>query len=341
MKPSPHQAKAIEPQVSLSRRIRYGVEAAGFFTAMGLFKILGLDAASAFGGAVGRHIYYHLPVVERARESLRAAYPEKNKQDIERIVRSMCENLGRTISEYPHLTAISTRGSNPRITVSDVATANASVASGKPVMFISGHFANWEVMAIGAYESGFDAATVFRPPNNPYVDRWIARRRMQAGFKEQIAKGTYGMRRIFTCLRRNKIVCFLVDQKTNEGIAAPFFGRDAMTTPAPAALALKLDAIIQPVSIRRLKGAHFEVSFPSPLGFQPSGDHDRDIAQLTADINAHIEKQVRAEPSQWLWVHRRWPTERDLEQMAKGKRASNTSREGEITDRLQSSIPVA
>lgn len=288
---------------------------------MGLFKILGVDAASALGGAIGRHVYYRFAVINRARQNLRAAYPEKGEAEIEQIIRAMCENLGRTISEYPHLTAISSRGTNPRIAVRDVDVANASVASGKPVMFISGHFANWEVMAIGAYESGFDAATVFRPPNNPYVDRWIAKKRMQAGFKEQIAKGTHGMRRIFTCLRRNKIVCFLVDQKTNEGIAAPFFGRDAMTTPAPAALALKLNAIIQPVSIRRLKGAHFEVDFPPPLSFHASDDHDRDIAQLTADINAHIEEQVRKEPSQWLWVHRRWPTGRQQDAIP-GKRAA-------------------
>src|SRR5262249_29646620 len=161
-------------------------------------------------------------------ENLRAAYPGKSDAEIESIVLAMCDNLGRTISEYPHLTAISTRGNDPRITVTNADVPKASVATGKPMMFISGHFANWEVMAIGTYESGYDAATVFRPPNNPYVDRWIAKKRMQCGFKEQIAKGPHGMRRIFTCLRRGKPVCFLVDQKTNEGIPSPYFGRDAM-----------------------------------------------------------------------------------------------------------------
>jgi KDO2-lipid IV(A) lauroyltransferase len=287
---------------------------------MGLFKVLGLDLASAFGGFIGRNVYYRMGVVRRARENLRAAYPEKADAEIEAIVRAMCDNLGRTISEYPHLDAISTHGRDPRIKTIETDTPKASVASGHPVMFISGHFANWEVMAIGAYESGYDAATVFRPPNNPYVDRWIAKKRMQSGFKEQIAKGPHGMRRIFTNLRRGKIVCFLVDQKTNEGIGSPFFGRDAMTTPAPAALALKLDAILQPVSIRRTKGARFEVGFPPPIAFTPSGDQDADVAGLTAAINAHIEEQVRKEPSQWLWVHRRWPTARDVEQMEQSKR---------------------
>jgi KDO2-lipid IV(A) lauroyltransferase len=128
------------------------------------------------------------------------------------------------------------------------------------------------------------------------------------------------MRRIFTCLRRGKIVCFLVDQKTNEGIASPFFGRDAMTTPAPAALALKLNAILQPVSIRRVKGANFEVGFPPALAFAATGDHERDIANLTAAINEQIERQVRKDPAQWLWIHRRWPAARDALQIAQGKR---------------------
>jgi KDO2-lipid IV(A) lauroyltransferase len=311
-----------EPHLSLARRLRYGAEAGVFFSVMGLFKVLGLDTASALGGFIGRNIYRRLPVVNRARENLRAAFPALGESEIEAIVLAMTDNLGRTIAEYPHLTRISTHGADPRIATIETDAPERAVASGKPVMFISGHFANWEVMAIGTYESGYDAATVFRPPNNPYVDRWIARKRFQCGFKEQIAKGPHGMRRIFTCLRRGKPVCFLVDQKTNEGIPAPFFGRDAMTTPAPAALALKLDAVLQPVSIRRIKGARFEVGFPPPIAFEASGDQERDVERLTAAINAHIEEQVRKNPSQWLWVHRRWPTQRDSAQMAQGKRGA-------------------
>lgn len=316
--------KADAPQISPVKKARHLVEAGAFLGVMGLFKIMGVDTASAVGGFVGRNIYRRLPVVNRARENLRAAYRTKSDAEIEAIVLAMCDNLGRTIAEYPHLTSISSNGSNPRIRLIEIERPKAAVASGKPIMFISGHFANWEVMAIGTYEAGYDAATVFRPPNNPYVDRWIAKQRLTAGFKEQIAKGTHGMRRIFTALRRGKPVCFLVDQKTNEGIAVPFFGRPAMTTPAPAGLALKLDAVLQPVSIRRTGGAHFEVGFPPPISFTPTGNSERDVEDLTTAINAHIEEQVRKEPSQWLWVHRRWPTPRDRDAMAQGKRGGQT-----------------
>ncbi len=327
-----------EPRLPLGRKLRYGAEAGVFFTVMGLFKILGVDTGSALGGFIGRNIYYRLGVINRARENLRAAYPAQTEAERETILRAMCDNLGRTMSEYPHLTSISTKGAHPRITAIETDAPKAAVASGKPVMFISGHFANWEVMAIGTYQSGYDAATVYRPPNNPYVDRWIAKKRLECGFKEQIAKGAHGMRRIFTCLRRGKPVCFLVDQKTNEGIPVPFFGRDAMTTPAPAALALRLDAILQPVSIRRTGGAHFEVGFPPPIVFTPTGEQERDVERLTAAINDHIEQQVRKDPSQWLWVHRRWPGERDKAQMAQGKRAQGLAGAAVRVEREGSSL---
>jgi KDO2-lipid IV(A) lauroyltransferase len=111
----------------------------------------------------------------------------------------------------------------------------------------------------------------------------------------------------------------LVDQKTWEGVPAPFFGRDAMTTPAPASLALKLGAILLPASAERIGGAHFRVKIHKPIEFKPTGDYERDVLALTAKINEAIEAIVRAQPSQWLWIHRRWPGPRDVIKM-NGKR---------------------
>jgi KDO2-lipid IV(A) lauroyltransferase len=113
----------------------------------------------------------------------------------------------------------------------------------------------------------------------------------------------------------------LVDQKTDEGVPVPFFGRDAMTTPAPAALALKLGSIILPVSNERLDGARFRMTVHEPITFQPSGDNDRDVLALTALINQRIEACVRYRPSQWLWIHRRWPKEGDRPRKRRGREA--------------------
>jgi KDO2-lipid IV(A) lauroyltransferase len=107
------------------------------------------------------------------------------------------------------------------------------------------------------------------------------------------------------------MLCMLVDQKLREGIAAPFFGRDAMTTPAPAALALKTGARIVMAANRRVGGPRFHVTVQPELEFTPSGDEPADVIRLTAVITARIEEIVRADPGQWLWIHNRWPTARD------------------------------
>jgi Kdo2-lipid IVA lauroyltransferase/acyltransferase len=292
--------------------LRYGAEAVPFYLFMGVFRLLGIDAASAFGGFIGRHVFYRLtPVIDRARDNLKAAFPEMGHDEREAIIREMCDNLGRTVAEYPHLDKLKLTGADPRLQITGTEHAEAAITAGKGLMFISGHFANWEAMPVTATALGYEGGLVYRPPNNPYVDRYISRMRASAGPKVQISKGAQGTRKIFTLLRRGLAILMLVDQKTEQGVAAPFFGRDAMTTPAPAALALKLGSALLPTSNERLKGARFRLRIRAPIEFVPSGDHDADIAELTARINAAIEECVRERPSQWLWIHRRWTTPRD------------------------------
>ena len=112
-------------------------------------------------------------------------------------------------------------------------------------------------------------------------------------------------------LRAGKMLCMLVDQKLREGIAVPFFGRDAMTTPAPAVLALKTKAHLLFASNKRLPGPRFHVTVWPDIDFVPTGNEAEDSHRLTAAMTARIEEMVRADPSQWLWIHNRWPTERD------------------------------
>jgi Kdo2-lipid IVA lauroyltransferase/acyltransferase len=309
------------PRLSLPAMLRYGAEAALFFTFIGFFRLLGLDAASGLGGFLGRWVFYRLPITNRARANLSAAYPQKPPAEIETIIREMWDNLGRTVAEYAHLDKLSIRGPDARLSVTGTDYAEAAIASGKGVMFVSGHFANWEVMPFTGHQLGYECGEVYRPLNNPYIDRWMVRQRMANGPKQQIAKGAQGTRRIFTLLRGGKCILLLVDQKTNEGLPAPFFGRDAMTTPAPAALALKLGSIILPASNERLGGARFRMKIYPPVEFAPSGDHDADILQLTIKITEAIEALVREKPSQWLWIHRRWPKAGDKPRSRRGMEA--------------------
>jgi KDO2-lipid IV(A) lauroyltransferase len=293
-----------QPSPPLALKLRYGAEAALFLAFMGLFRIMGVDAASAMGGFIGRTIFARTRVTARARENLTRAYPEKSKADIDAILRGMWDNLGRTVAEYAHLDKFDLYGADPRIVTENVEVAEA--IRGKAVLMLSGHFANWEIMGIAASRFGLDGAIVYRPPNNPYVDRFIARARAKKGYAEQISKH-HGAKRIFSLLRTGRAILLLADQKTNEGLAAPFFGRDAMTTPVPALLALKLGVPVVFASNKRVGGARFRVTMHPPLEFTPTGDIRADTKAMTAAINLRLEEIVRADPSQWLWIHRRWP----------------------------------
>jgi KDO2-lipid IV(A) lauroyltransferase len=300
-----------DANLSLGRKLRYGAEAAVFFGFMALFRVIGLEAASRLGGWIGRNIFVWLPPDRVARRNLALAFPEKTAAERDDIRRTMWDNLGRVVGEYPHLDKFTPKGEDPRVGYSLPPGVTLESFASQPLIFLSGHFANWEMLPILAHQVGLDAAAVVRPPNNPYVANWVARQRQINGPATLIAKQN-AARPMLAHLRGGKALCILVDQKLREGIAVPFFGRDAMTTPAPAALALKTGARIVVVANRRLPGARFHVSVLAPLHFVPSGEESRDITALTAAITAQIEEIVREDPGQWLWIHQRWPTPRDL-----------------------------
>jgi len=293
-------------RLAMGERIRYWIETAGFFTAIGFFKLFPIDTASAIGGWIGRRLIAPTKLSARAYENLRAAYPDKPDAEVAHIVRAMWDNLVRVFAEYGHLSKIKWRTANPRIEVAGVENFDAARAEGKGILLISAHFANWEIMPFAAREYGLSGGVVVRPTNNPYVAAWLDKVRSKSGLPEMIAKGAQGTRRIFTLLRKGDCICILVDQRASEGIPAPFFGRDVMTTPAPAALAIKLGAKIMPVCNERLRGAHFRMTVYPAIEPPHSGNADRDVLELTAAINAFVEARVRERPEQWLWIHQRW-----------------------------------
>jgi KDO2-lipid IV(A) lauroyltransferase len=299
-------------RLSLGQRLRYGVEAAAFFAFMALFRVVGLEAASRLGGFIGRNILSWLPPDRVARANLLRAFPEKPLAERDAIRRTMWDNLGRVVGEYPHLDKFSPKGDDPRITYSLPSGMTVDDLKGQPLMFLSAHLGNWEMMPILARQLGIDAAAVVRPPNNPFVADWVARQRCINGPDTLIAKHN-AVRPMLAQLRANRALCMLVDQKLREGIAVPFFGHDAMTTPAPAAMALKTGARICIAANRRLAGARFHVTVQPLLDFVATGDEAQDTLKLTAAITASIEQIIRDDPGQWLWIHNRWPTERDAE----------------------------
>ena len=302
--PPPSMARA--EAIPLFKRLRYWLETAGFLAVIGFFRLFDIDRASAFGGWIGRTLVAPTPMSRLAIDNLKAAFPEKSPAEITGIVRAMWDNLGRVMAEYAHLDKLHLDGPDPRITIDGLDILDAAIASGKGILLVSGHFANWEIMPFAARDYGITGGVIVRPANNPHVNRWLERARIRNGMAEQIPKGASGTRRIFSLLRKGEAALLLVDQRASEGITIPFFGRDAFTTPAPAALAIKLGAVVVPASNERAGGARFRMTVHKPIEPPNTGDPDRDLLEFTAAMTRFIEERVRERPHEWLWIHKRW-----------------------------------
>jgi Kdo2-lipid IVA lauroyltransferase/acyltransferase len=283
----------------------YRIEAWAAALLFGLLGWLPLDAASALGGMLARRIGPRLGVSNRARRNLRAALPGLSATQIEKILRGMWDNLGRVVAEYPHLRHIRVFGAGSRVEISGLEHLDQALAAGRRVILFGGHLGNWEIAALAAGQYGLDIAQIYRAANNPLIDGMIAR--LRGGNGELIPKGAVASRRAVAALRRGGHVSLLADQKLNEGIAVPFFGRPAMTAPALALLALRFGCAILPARVERLRGARFRLTLYPPLDMPRSGDRDGDVMTIMTAVNSTLEAWISERPEQWFWVHSRWP----------------------------------
>ena len=173
---------------------------------------------------------------------------------------------------------------------------------------ISGQFGNWEVMAAAICRRPVDCLVTYRALNNPYIDRRLNKVRHDYGIGVLAPKGL-GTRELMRALSANKGVALMNDQKFNEGLPVPFFGHDAMTAPGPSRLALKYGVPIVLISTRRTGPARFQVTVQAPFTPEKTGDDKQDLLNCVKEITARLEAEVRANPEQWFWQHRRWPKE--------------------------------
>jgi Kdo2-lipid IVA lauroyltransferase/acyltransferase len=277
----------------------------GAASVFGGFKILPLDRASAVGGALARRIGPFLGVSKHARRNISRAFPEFSETEIAGVVAGMWDNLGRLAAEYPHLRKIHVFEPGGRVETHGFEHVDRAVAAGRRMIVFSGHIANWEIGMLAGVQHGISVVQIYRAANNPLMDRMIARFRGDRG--EFIPKGAIAARRAIEALRRGTNLGLLADQKMNDGIPVPFFGRPAMTAPALAVLALRFNCDVLPLRVERLDGAHFRVTVFPPLPLTRSAEPHADAALLMGRVNATLEAWIRDRPEQWLWVHRRWP----------------------------------
>lgn len=270
-----------------------------------IFALLPLDAASAFGGWIGRTIGYHLPVTRHARRNLTRFFPDWSDEEREAVIRRMWDNIGRTAGEYPHIPEL-TYGPGGRVEIDGMEHFAALRDDGKAGLFFSGHFGNWEILGPFAAHHGIPLHLIYRAASNPYVNWVFTKGRANEGV-ELIPKGAAGARKALEKLRHGEHLGMLVDQKMNDGISVPFFGAEAMTAPALATFSLKYKCPVVPAHIVRLKGAWFRIVFDPPMLFEETGDRHADIRAAMGEVNGFLERWIRERPDHWLWLHKRWP----------------------------------
>jgi KDO2-lipid IV(A) lauroyltransferase len=209
------------------------------------------------------------------------------------------------MAELSHLDAFSGPG-NPRLRIVGAENVEAARAAGKGVLLVGCHFGNWELVEVAARTIGVDGVVAVQHSHNPFLIRWLARRRFTAGFSEQIGTGDGVYRVMRRRLADGQSALMLCDQRVGNGIKAPFFGLETTTNVIPARLARTLPIAVIPMMVRRLGGARFEFSFQPELLFEHSGDADADERAFMARINRGFEQQMLSDPGQWLWLNPRW-----------------------------------
>ncbi len=281
-------------------KIRYLIEAAMLQILFSAFKAMPLDMASAIGGAMARVIGPLMGAHSVARKNLEMVFPELSDEERRKILTGMWDNLGRVAGEFPHL-ASKTLAGRVQLTGAEYMPTTA-----RPALLFSGHIGNWEMTYPVLFRHGVPVGLVYRHINNPFVEKIIGDLRASQS-SALLAKGPRGAIRLLRVLKNRYSLAMLIDQKMNDGIPVPFFGRDAMTAPAIAQLALRYNMPILPAYVVRTKGAHFEGRIFPPLEYRKTGDDEKDVLAIMTAINQTLEGWIRQHPEQWFWVHRRWP----------------------------------
>ena len=288
------------------RLLRNLTEFLAVLLALAVFRVLPVDTASALGGRIGRSIGPLLPVSRRARRNVARAFPDRSPEEVGAIVLDMWENFGRAAAEYPHLRRLRCHDNPARVEIGGAEVLDRARDSGEPHIFFSGHFANLELGGTAITGRGMPLTVVYRAVNNPFVDYTLLLIRRRGIGAEFVSKGKTGARELLSAIGGGRHVGLLVDQKMNDGIPVPFFGRDAMTAPALARLALKSDRPIVPLRIERLRGATFRITVHPPLDVPRTGDRETDVFNVMVRVNEILETWIRQNPGQWFWLHDRW-----------------------------------
>ncbi|CAN5228197.1 lysophospholipid acyltransferase family protein [soil metagenome] len=292
---------------SRAQDLAWRLEAFGYDLFVGLFRLFPLDWASWIGGKLLRVIGPLNSAHRTARINIEMAFPDWPEAKRRKLLADQWENVGRLSAEFPSMDRI--LPSTGRVELVNGERLHEIAVSGRPVVFVSGHLSNWEVMPAAIVAAKVPCLMTYRAANNPYMDQRIIDSRRRYGVELFGPKGGDGAKEMLKALMDGVSVALMNDQKFNSGVASPFFGHLCHTAPAPTRMALRFGTVLQPMSVQRIKGARFRAVVHDPILVEDTGNRTEDIASGVAKFNAFMEERIRERPEEWFWVHKRWPAE--------------------------------
>jgi Kdo2-lipid IVA lauroyltransferase/acyltransferase len=267
-----------------------------------LFKILGFKKSSYFGGKLFENIGPLFRSRKLIKSNIQKAYPKISTKNLNNITRLMWNNYGRVFSEYMFIKNFRNGKLANNIMIDGIEILNQIKISKKPVIFISGHFGNFELMAMQLEKVGINLSAIYRPLNNIFLNKIMEGIRKKNICKNQIKKGIGGMKKLINLQKENCSTALMIDQRVSEGIYSNFFNQKALTTTIPAQLAKKFNMPIVPIYIERINNINFKMTISKPLNFP----EETTTKNITDKLNNVLEKMVLHRPEQWIWSHNRW-----------------------------------
>ena len=267
-----------------------------------IFKLIGYENASSLGEKIGKLFGPYFRNKDKIINNLKQSNIGSNDSEREQIIKKMWGNYGRILSEYPYLKKFKKNNLNNYIKIEGLEHLKEIKENKKKVVFISGHFNNFELMAMQIENSGINVAAIYRPLNNFFLNNTMEKIRINDICKKQIKKGKAGTRELIKLFTKGYSVALMIDQRVSEGIPVKFFNKTALTTTIPAQLVKKYDCEVVPVYIERFNKNYFKMNVEKPLIFRK----DSSLDDITLKLNEKLELMILKNPDQWIWSHDRW-----------------------------------
>jgi len=270
------------------------------------FKFLGYKKASTFGSSIGKKFgkFIRSDRVIIKNISYINEHSKIKTDNPKKIVEEVFSNYGRILSDYVFLGKFRNSELKDHVKIQGLEILEQIKKKNKPVVFISGHFNNFELMAMFIDAAGINLSAIYRPLNNIFLNPFMVYLRKKFVCKNQIKKGINGVKQSLNYMEKNYSIALMVDQRLSEGAKVPFFNELASTTSLPAQLAIKFKCDIIPIYISRKDGDRFKMEIMKPIKINLHKKNEKD--EITKQINELLEKLIVRDPSQWILTHNRW-----------------------------------